>query len=703
LKEMWRRTGGTLSDQGVLEFSGTNTSQEFIGSSLCVVGDWDADAHNLTEEQHRKLNPLTSRGRSDPRAKPNLTEKDELDKIINAVGNQLSIEEKDKLYRFRFALTENRKALTKLLLSIDWDVEAETADVPVLLNMWKDTAPIEKADALKLLGKEKAFQSPLVREYAVEILRTASDDELQTFLLQLVQALRYEPGAAGGDNASPSSSAPSPPLASPSSPSTSSASTTLSPLASFLVERACLSINVANSLYWFLKVETETSDETSRNLFESILTGYKQCLATSGAHGASLKIQMETLDEYISKISQCQRDARAAGNQTFRGKKLAVHDMLNRLLTDRGLNKIKSPTGLHCPLDPRVRLLSLDKCSKMFTSALFPCVIDFMAINSSSIGGGGGGGGSYKIGGEQQQQQQQSSGEEVGPNIEGDLVAAAASGSVVGAAPFVQKLFFKCGDDLRQDQLIMRLFELMDSLLKKVNLDLKMRTYGILATGQKDGLMEFCAGSCPISFIEKEYSGSQEQSPITAFLKEKNPDPSERMGIRAEAMDNFVKSFAGSCVMTYILGIGDRHLDNIMLQNNGQLFHIDFGFVFGKDPKPFPSPFRVTKSMVMALGGAESELFRSFRQYCFQAYNELRRSSNVILNLLSLMGDSGIPGIDSMGIFSILDFVEQRFQPQLTDEQADAHFANLIEGSYSAFAPQIAEWFHRRAVEIKNI
>ena len=102
----------------------------------------------------------------------------------------------DLIFKFRYTLVDNNKALIKYLTSVNWKNENEANEVPKLLGMWKD---IEVADALKLLGKEKAFNHRIIREYAVNILKSASDDELLTYLLQLVQALRYEQNYSNND------------------------------------------------------------------------------------------------------------------------------------------------------------------------------------------------------------------------------------------------------------------------------------------------------------------------------------------------------------------------------------------------------------------------------------------------------------------------------------------------------------------------
>src|SRR5947207_12184192 len=102
---------------------------------------------------------------------------------------------------------------------------------------------------------------------------------------------------------------------------------------------------------------------------------------------------------------------------------------------------------------------------------------------------------------------------------------------------------------------------------------------------------------------------------------------------------------AGYCVVTYLLGVGDRHLDNLLLSPDGHFFHADFGYILGRDPKPFPAQMKLSREMVDGMGGTSSPYYSQFKSFCFTAYTTLRKSSNLILNLFSLMVDANIPDI----------------------------------------------------------
>ena len=105
--------------------------------------------------------------------------------------------------------------------------------------------------------------------------------------------------------------------------------------------------------------------------------------------------------------------------------------------------------------------------------------------------------------------------------------------------------------------------------------------------------------------------------------------------------------------------------------------------------------------MVEGMGGQDSEEYRMFCSLACQAYNLLRKRAGLVLNLLHLMSDAGIedlcnnPSYDAEGVIAE---VEKRYKLELTDEQAENHFLQLIKESLFAFAPRVMDVFHQISV-----
>ena len=171
-------------------------------------------------------------------------------------------------------------------------------------------------------------------------------------------------------------------------------------------------------------------------------------------------------------------------------------------------------------------------------------------------------------------------------------------------------------------------------------------------------------------------------------------------GVSPDCMDTYVKSCAGYCVITYLLGVGDRHLDNLMLTKSGRLVHIDFGFILGRDPKPLPPPMKLSRQMIEGFGES-GEHYKEFRKECHTAFQYLRRNANLILNLLGLMVDANVPDI-ALEPDKAVKKVEDKFRLDLDDEQAVKFMEELIDKSVTAIMPQLVEWFHARAMDIKT-
>lgn len=129
------------------------------------------------------------------------------------------------------------------------------------------------------------------------------------------------------------------------------------------------------------------------------------------------------------------------------------------------------------------------------------------------------------------------------------------------------------------------------------------------------------------------------------------------------------------------------------------MFHIDFGYIFGKDPKPFPPPMKLCREMVDAMNGIGSPEYEKFESYCYMAFNIIRKSSSLILNLIKLMGESSVfkSGQQIGTMENILLKTQQKLFLEYTDESAADCFKQLINDSVEALFPQFIETIHKWA------
>jgi phosphatidylinositol 3-kinase len=177
-------------------------------------------------------------------------------------------------------------------------------------------------------------------------------------------------------------------------------------------------------------------------------------------------------------------------------------------------------------------------------------------------------------------------------------------------------------------------------------------------------------------------------NPIQDFLRSFAYNENDPYQIQRVVMERFVKSCAGYTVCTYLLGVGDRHLDNLLLHPSGHFFHCDFSFILGQDPKKTTTanlpPMRFTQEMVDAMGGRDSDLYCQFLNLVSATFLTLRRPENVraILSMIRVMYGSGLPDLEQtqtheQAVKGLLD----RLQLQLADDEAISFIESILEDS----------------------
>jgi hypothetical protein len=292
-------------------------------------------------------------------------------------------------------------------------------------------------------------------------------------------------------------------------------------------------------------------------------------------------------------------------------------------------------------------------------------------------------------------------------------------------------LLYKPNDEIKQDEFILNLFSFLDKIVlstttsskydsnvknKKESNDndndnnnddtkdpnfWRLTHYRVMALGARNGLVEWSQDAVPISDIIRQYNNTIDMpgNPLGAFLRKHHPSPNEKYGIDGNVMETFIRSVAASSVLTYVFGVGDRHMDNLLLRTNGAFLHVDFGYCFGRDPKPFTTPLRFTTEMLACLGGAESLEFERCMLFAAAAYRTLRSDASLLLSMLWLISDAGISDLSvEQHPMDVIRAVHGRLQLNLTDVDADRHIREIVEHSFKAVMPSVFEAMHQIAM-----
>ncbi|KAI0078689.1 hypothetical protein K474DRAFT_1706258 [Panus rudis PR-1116 ss-1] len=239
-----------------------------------------------------------------------------------------------------------------------------------------------------------------------------------------------------------------------------------------------------------------------------------------------------------------------------------------------------------------------------------------------------------------------------------------------------KQLFKGGGDDLRQDAVMEQVFDLVNIVLKKDQetrkRNLSIRGYKVIPLATQAGVIEFVGNTVPLrtwldrahgryrpddlskndfvsQMVQKREEVNHESGPIVAlyielskryhpvmrhYFTERHKTPLSWFRLRL----NYARSVATTSIVGHILGLGDRHTSNILLDNgSGEVVHIDLGIAFEQGKLlgvPERVPFRLTRDMVDGLGTSGTQgVFQKCAEHTLRV---LRDGSEIIMTVLEV-------------------------------------------------------------------
>ncbi|KAJ2557560.1 hypothetical protein EV175_001272 [Coemansia sp. RSA 1933] len=274
------------------------------------------------------------------------------------------------------------------------------------------------------------------------------------------------------------------------------------------------------------------------------------------------------------------------------------------------------------------------------------------------------------------------------------------------------KQLVKGKDDMRQDAIIEQLFHVINNcmgsaerkapeLTPSSSSGMRVRTYQVVPLTKRCGVLQWVDNTVPLGdwFREKEAKyrpNAPGMAQLRSTVHSVHTDKATTVNQKLEVFNNvckiappvfrfffyeyfydsqswfehrevYTRSAAVSSIAGWVLGIGDRHLQNILMdRSTAEVVHIDLGIAFdlGKLlPIPEMVPFRLTREMIDGMGllGLQG----TFRNTCEMALRVMRVNSRVVITILNVLK------VDPLYMWSLIPLRMDKMNLNMTDEYVD--------------------------------
>ena len=255
----------------------------------------------------------------------------------------------------------------------------------------------------------------------------------------------------------------------------------------------------------------------------------------------------------------------------------------------------------------------------------------------------------------------------------------------------------KSNDDLRQEVFVMQMLHYYKSVFAQAKLPLWLKTYRILSTSSNTGLLELLTDATSLDALKKS-PGYPTEGGLRKYFESTYNGPDSKAFKAAQT--NFMQSLAAYALVSYLLGLKDRHNGNIMIDTRGHLIFIDFGFAMGMRPGHEFSferaPFKLTKEYVDVMGGIGSPCYKEFERLFVAGFEECRKNSQIALGLVEIMMyKSNYPCFSGWryGKGRALSRFEERLMLRVPDGRINARALGLIRRSKQHFGTYLYDKF----------